>query len=52
MSFSENGFIFASGSSKEGVVKIWDLRSATVQTTLLEGEHFKMGSIAFDNSAQ
>jgi hypothetical protein len=27
ISFSENGYMFASGSTKDGIVKIWDLRN-------------------------
>lgn len=30
IAFSENGFYFASASSKEGIVKIWDLRHLKV----------------------
>jgi WD40 repeat protein len=52
--FSENGFYFATGSSQQGTVNIWDLRKLSIVQTLLQNEadHFKFSCMEFDGSGQ
>ena len=52
--FSENGYYFATGSTQQGVVNVWDLRKLTILQTLLQNDadHFKFSCMEFDGSGQ
>ena len=54
MAFSENGYYFATGSTQQGIVNIWDLRKLALVQTLLQNEvdQFKFGCMEFDGSGQ
>ena len=54
MVFSENGYYFATGSTQQGVVNVWDLRKLTILQTLLQNDadHFKFSCMEFDGSGQ